>query len=77
MKLKLMAAALLASTFAGAALAGGVDGPLRTGHWVMFAVISASTLGALVAAVRRRSQPVSVVGVVVVATCSSHWETRC
>ncbi len=57
-----------ALTLAGAALAGSVDGPLRAGHWVMFAVISASTLGATAAAVRRRSQPVSVVGVVVVAT---------
>src|SRR5262249_58332449 len=45
-----------------------VDGPLRTGHWLMFAVISTSTLGAMVAAMRRRAQPVSVAGVVVVAT---------
>lgn len=57
-----------ALTLAGAALAGSVTGPLRAGHWVMFAVISVSTLGATVAAVRRRSQPVSVAGVVVVAT---------
>lgn len=55
-------------TFVGAALAGNVDGPLRAGHWVMFAVISTSTLGAMVAAVRRRDQPVRVAGVIVVAT---------
>ena len=56
------------TTFVGAALAGNVDGPLRAGHWVMFAVISASTLGAMVAAVRRRGQPVRVAGIIVVAT---------
>ena len=61
-------AVVAAATLVGAGMAGSVEGPLRAGHWVMFAVISASTLGALVAAVRRRSQPVSVVGVVVVAT---------
>src|SRR5690348_16973514 len=32
--------------FAGAALAGRVDGPLRTGHWVMFGVISLASLAA-------------------------------
>lgn len=63
-----LVAVVAAATLVGAGMAGSVEGPLRTGHWVMFAVISASTLGALVAAVRRRSQPVSVVGVVVVAT---------
>lgn len=57
-----------AATFVGAGLAGNVDGPLRTGHWVMFAAISTSTLGAMVAAVRRRDQPVRVAGVIVVAT---------
>lgn len=57
-----------AVTFVGAAMAGNVDGPLRAGHWVMFAVISTSTLGAMVAAVRRRDQPVRVAGVIVVAT---------
>ena len=49
-------------------MAGSVDGPLRAGHWVMFAVISMSTLGAMVAAVRRPSQPVRVAGVVIIAT---------
>ncbi|MCV7196232.1 hypothetical protein [Mycobacterium angelicum] len=52
----------------GAAMAGSVAGPLRAGHWVMSAVISASTLAAMVAALRRRTQPVPVAGLVVVAT---------
>ncbi|ULE35723.1 hypothetical protein [Mycobacterium sp. IDR2000157661] len=54
--------------FAGAAMAGGVDGPLRVGHWVMFAAISLSALGAMVYAVLRRSQPRPVVGFMVIAT---------
>ncbi len=52
----------------GATMAGGVEGPLRAGHWLMVAVISASTLGATVVAVRRRRGPGSVTGVVVIAT---------
>ncbi|OBK47093.1 hypothetical protein [Mycobacterium sp. 1081908.1] len=52
----------------GAALAGSVEGPLRLGHLLMMAVISTSTLGAMVVAVRRPAQPTPVVGVVVVAT---------
>src|ERR1700736_1698214 len=36
-----------AGVLAGAVLAGSVDGPLRAGHWAMFAVISVSTLGAM------------------------------
>ena len=52
----------------GAALAGGVTGPLRPGHWLMFAAISGSTLVAMVLAVRRAPRPRSVVGVVVIAT---------
>ena len=52
----------------GAAWAGGVDGPLRPGHWLMFAVISVSTLGATVGALTRSAQLGSVIGVVVVAT---------
>ena len=52
----------------GAALAGSVNGPLRLGHWVMFAAISLSTLGAMLAAVRRPDQPAGVAGVVAVAT---------
>ncbi|BBX15186.1 hypothetical protein CRI77_10105 [Mycolicibacterium duvalii] len=58
--------ALLA--FCGAALAGDVEGPLRLGHWVVFAAVSVPSLLALVHAVARRSQPGPVVGFVVVAT---------
>ena len=61
-------AAVAGVTLVGAAMAGSVEGPLRLGHWVMFAAISVSTLGAMVAAVRRPSQPVRVAGVVVIAT---------
>lgn len=56
-----------ALTLVGAVLAGSVEGPLRSGHWMMFAAISVSTLGAMVAAVRRR-QPGRVTGVVIIAT---------
>lgn len=56
----------------GATMAGSVDGPLRPGHWLMCAVISISTLGAMIAAIRRPAQPVSVGrggrGLVIVAT---------
>lgn len=52
----------------GAAMAGGVAGPLRFGHWLMFAVISLASLGAMVRAVRNRPRPKSVLGVVVIAT---------
>jgi hypothetical protein len=54
--------------FGGAAMAGGVTGPMRPGHWVMFAVISGSTLAAMVVAVRRQSRPRRVLRVAVVAT---------
>lgn len=64
----LLVGAVGALTLVGAAMAGSVDGPLRSGHLVMFAVISTSTLGALVAALARPSQPVPVAGLVVVAT---------
>jgi hypothetical protein len=57
-----------ALTLFGAMMAGSVDGPLRAGHVLMFAVISLSTLGAMVAALVRPAQPMRVVGVVVVAT---------
>ncbi|MBB3753289.1 hypothetical protein FHT44_005808 [Mycolicibacterium sp. BK634] len=56
-----------AVTVVGVVMAGSVEGPLRLGHWVMFAAISVSTLGAMVAAVRRR-QPGRVTGVVIIAT---------
>ena len=39
-----------ALTLFGAMMAGSVDGPLRPGHVLMFAAISISTLGAMVAA---------------------------
>ncbi len=57
-----------AVAFFGAAMAGNVEGPLRMGHWVMFAAISLSTLGAMGNAVRRRSQPGRVAGFVVLGT---------
>jgi hypothetical protein len=58
-----------ALTLFGAMMAGSVDGPLRAGHVLMFAVISISTLGAMFTAlVRRAAQPMPVAGVVVVAT---------
>ena len=75
---ELMLTALVAvAVLTGAVLAGNVDGPLRLGHWVMFAVISVSTLGAMVAAVRNlspgryapaRRGPAQVAGVIAVAT---------
>jgi hypothetical protein len=57
-----------ALTLVGAAMAGSVDGPIRPGHLVMFAVICTSTLGAMVFGLRRPTQPMPVVGLVVVAT---------
>ena len=55
-------------TLTAATVAGSVTGPLRLGHWLMFAVISVSTLGATVAKVVRHERPTPVTGVVVVAT---------
>ena len=46
-----LVAAVAAIALFGAAMAGNVDGPLRMGHWVMFAAISLSSLGAMVKAV--------------------------
>jgi hypothetical protein len=63
-----LVAVVAAAAFVGAAMAGDVDGPLRLGHWVMFAAISLSALGAMVHAVLRRSQPGPVVSFVVIAT---------
>lgn len=54
--------------FAGATMAGDVEGPLRLGHWVMVAAVSIPALGAMIYAVVRRSQPGPVVGFIVVAT---------
>ena len=61
-------AGVAALAFFGAAMAGNVDGPLRMGHWVMFAVISLSALGAMLRAVFGPWQPRPVVGYLVVAT---------
>jgi hypothetical protein len=57
-----------ALVFLGAAMAGSVEGPLRPGHWLMFAAISVSTLGAMVKAVLRPAQPGPVAGSVIIAT---------
>lgn len=57
-----------AGCLAGAALAGSVEGPLRPGHWMLFAVVSVSSLAAMVRAVHRGVRPVPVVGFVIIAT---------
>ena len=62
-----LVAAVAAVAWFGAAMAGNVDGPLRMGHWVMFAVISLSSLGAMVKAVLVKP-PQPVVTFVVIAT---------
>jgi len=51
----------------GAVMAGNVDGPVRFGHWVMFAAISLSTLGAMIVAVLQHS-PGRVTGLVIIGT---------
>lgn len=61
-------AGVAALAFLGATMAGDVDGPLRMGHWVMFAVISLSSLGAMLWAVFGPWQPRPVVGYIIVAT---------
>lgn len=60
--------AVAVPAFAGAALAGSVEGPLRPGHWLMFAAVSVSALAAMVRAVRHGVKPVPVVGFLVIAT---------
>ena len=62
-----LVAAVAAVALFGAAMAGNVDGPLRMGHWVMFAAISLSSLGAMVKAVLVKP-PQPVVTFVVIAT---------
>jgi hypothetical protein len=64
----LLVAGMGTLTLLGAMLAGSVVGPLRAGHVLMSAVISVSTLAAMVAALVRPAQPRSVAGVVIVAT---------
>jgi hypothetical protein len=52
-----LAVAVVATlSLVGAVLAGGVNGPLRLGHWVMFGTVSVSTLVAMVLAVRRQTR---------------------
>jgi hypothetical protein len=60
--------AVAAVALTGAALAGDVDGPLRLGHWLMFAAVSLPSLCAMVTAMLRPAQPVPVVRFVLVAT---------
>lgn len=57
-----------AGALAGSWLAGSVNGPLRPGHWLMFGVISLSTLAAMAVAVRRQGRPRRVLRVAIVAT---------
>src|SRR6185437_15828995 len=64
----LLVAGVAALTLFGATLAGGVDGPLRPGHWLMFAVISVSTLGAMAEVLRRPRRPRPAVGLAITAT---------
>ena len=64
----LLVGAVGALTLVGATLAGTVSAPLRLGHVVMCVVISVSTLGAMIAALRRRAQKIPVVGLVITAT---------
>jgi hypothetical protein len=61
-------AVVAALALTGATLAGGVNAPLRLGHWVMFGVNSISTLAAMAVAVRRQSRPRRVRRVALVAT---------
>ncbi|MFB1299270.1 hypothetical protein ACAG24_027575 [Mycobacterium sp. pW049] len=63
-----LVAAVAVVAFLGAAMAGGVEGPLRLGHWVMFAAVSVPSVGAMIHAVVRRSQPRPVVRFIVIAT---------
>ncbi len=64
----LLIGGVAALTLFGAMMAGSVSGPLRPGHLLMIAVISVSTLGAMVVAVLRPAQPTPIAGLVVVAT---------
>jgi hypothetical protein len=64
----LLVAGVAALALFGAMLAGSVEGPLRPGHWLMFAVISVSTFGAMAFALRRPRRPVPAVGLAIVAT---------
>jgi hypothetical protein len=61
-------AAVAAVVFVGAAMAGSVEPPLRPGHWLMFAAISVSSLGAMANAVLRRGQPGPAVRFLIIGT---------
>ncbi|CAN3130393.1 hypothetical protein ACNUDN_20905 [Mycobacterium sp. smrl_JER01] len=63
-----LVAGVAAVAFLGAAMAGDVEGPLRWGHWVMFAAVSVPAIAAMIHAVIRRTQPGPVVVFVVIAT---------
>lgn len=63
-----LVAGVAALALLGATLAGSVEGPLRPGHWLMFAVISASTLGAMAVALRRPRRPRPAIGLAITAT---------
>jgi hypothetical protein len=63
-----LVAAVAALALVGAAMAGGVQGPVRMGHWLMFAAVSLSSLGAMLRAVFGPWQPRPVVGYLVVGT---------
>ncbi|MCX2714449.1 hypothetical protein [Mycolicibacterium sp. J2] len=66
---ELSAIAMVAAVgFTGAALAGSVVGPLRVGHWLMFAAVSVPALGAMAATTLRPAQPRTVRRFVLVAT---------
>jgi hypothetical protein len=64
----MLVGAVAVLTLIAAMVAGSVTGPLRLGHWLMFAVISVSTLGAMALKVLRPAGPTSVTGAVVLAT---------
>lgn len=64
----LLVGGVAALTLLAATVAGSVTGPLRPGHWLMFGVISVSTLGAMAAKVLRPGGPTPVTGAVVIAT---------
>ena len=61
-------ALIAAVALVGAASAGNVDGPLRSGHWVMLGAISLSSLAALVLALGTARSSRRVLGFVAVAT---------
>src|SRR5258705_2019303 len=63
-----LVAGVAAAALVGAALGGSVGPPLRPGRWLMFAVVSLSSLGAMLWAVFGPWQAKPVVGYIVVAT---------